>query len=72
MARSRYEQDKANELEDDKTYMIKRLFRDDKARRGCCHAYEGQREGLTLEEAKEHCQRDDTSGDGWFDAFEEE
>jgi len=25
--------------------------------------------GLTLEEAQEHCQRADTSGDGWFDGY---
>lgn len=25
--------------------------------------------GLTLEEAQEHCQRDDTRGDGWFDGY---
>lgn len=30
------------------------------------------RTGLTLEEAQEHCQRDDTQGDGWFDAYYEE
>lgn len=28
--------------------------------------------GLTLEEAQEHCQRDDTRGDGWFDGYTEE
>lgn len=28
--------------------------------------------GLTLEEAQEHCSRDDTRGDGWFDGYEEE
>jgi hypothetical protein len=28
--------------------------------------------GLTLEEAQEHCQRDDTRGDGWFDGYEED
>lgn len=26
--------------------------------------------GLTLEEAQEHCQSEDTHGDGWFDGFE--
>ena len=25
--------------------------------------------GLTLEQAKAHCQRVDTAGDGWFDGF---
>lgn len=28
--------------------------------------------GLTHEEAVTHCQRDDTSGEGWFDGFEKE
>lgn len=28
--------------------------------------------GLTLEEAQEHCNSDDTHGDGWFDGYEEE
>lgn len=28
--------------------------------------------GLTLEEAQEHCEDENTSGDGWFDAFYEE
>lgn len=28
--------------------------------------------GLTLEEAQEHCQSDDTHGDGWFDGYTEE
>ena len=28
--------------------------------------------GLTLEEAKEHCSKESTHGDGWFDGFTEE
>lgn len=30
------------------------------------------KKGLSLEEAQEHCQRDDTRGDGWFDGYTEE
>ena len=30
------------------------------------------KEGVSLEEAQEHCQRDDTHGDGWFDGYESE
>ena len=33
---------------------------------------EVMQEGLTLEQAQEHCQRDDTHGEGWFDAYTEE
>ena len=39
------------------------------------HSYEPTeviRTGLTLEEAQEHCKRDDTHGPGWFDGYEEE
>ncbi len=28
--------------------------------------------GLTLEEARKHCKSGATSGDGWFDGYEEE
>jgi hypothetical protein len=28
--------------------------------------------GLTLEEAQEHCQQEDTAGVGWFDGYESE
>jgi hypothetical protein len=27
------------------------------------------RTGVTLEEAQEHCQREETHGDGWFDGY---
>jgi len=28
--------------------------------------------GLTLDEAQNHCQREDTHGDNWFDGYTEE
>lgn len=28
--------------------------------------------GVSLEEAQEHCNRDDTHGDGWFDGYRRE
>ena len=28
--------------------------------------------GLSLEQAQEHCQRDDTRGPGWFDGYDED
>ena len=53
------------------TYRIIRFFYDESPRQII-------EEGLTLEEAQEHCSRDDTHGgsteDGtaWFDGYEEE
>jgi hypothetical protein len=48
------------------TYSIVRFFRDpDKDE-------EIILDGLTLEEAREHCNREDTHGDGWFDGYREE
>jgi hypothetical protein len=29
-------------------------------------------EGLSLEQAQEHCSREDTHGTGWFDGYTEE
>jgi len=38
------------------------------------HLFSGQNReihrGLTLEEAQEHCSREDTHGKGWFDGYE--
>jgi hypothetical protein len=48
-----------------KSYKIVRFYRDSKSR-------ETIEEGLTLEEAQAHCQREDTHGDGWFDGYTEE
>jgi hypothetical protein len=30
------------------------------------------KKGLTLAEAQEHCNREDTHGEGWFDGYTEE
>jgi hypothetical protein len=55
----------------DKTYSIIRFYQDSRPR-------EVIETGLTLEEAQEHCQRDDTkggdsgAGTGWFDGYEAE
>lgn len=45
------------------TYKIVRFYQDD--------SKESQtiKTNLTLDEAQEHCQRDDTRGDGWFDGY---
>lgn len=45
------------------TYRVFRFYRDERAR-------EAGETGLSLAEAQEHCERDDTHGDGWFDGFE--
>lgn len=51
-------------MDEDATYSIYR------------HRFQAEKEliqeGLTLEEAQEHCQDEDTHGDGWFDGYEEE
>lgn len=47
------------------TYKIIRFFRDDKSPVII-------KTGLSLEEVQEHCQKDDTHGDGWFDGYDEE
>jgi len=49
-----------------KTYKIVRFYKDEDKES------EIIKEGLTMEEAKEHCSSPDTEGDGWFDGFEEE
>jgi hypothetical protein len=46
------------------TYRIVRFYQDDRPR-------EVIEDDLTLEQAKAHCLRPDTRGEGWFDGFEE-
>lgn len=47
------------------TYSIVRFYRDDRE----CTVRDT---GLTLEQAQEHCSRDDSHGDDWFDGYMEE
>lgn len=48
------------------TYRIVRFFRDDDKPKQVITRNQ------TLEQAQAHCNRDDTSGDGWFDGYERE
>jgi len=50
-------------------YKIVRFYRDeeDEYRNG-----ETIKTGLTLDKAQEHCRRDDTHGEGWFDGYTED
>lgn len=52
----------------DDTYLIKRFCFDEQSP----DHHRIIKTGLTLEEAQEHCQRDDTHGDGWFDGYDKE
>lgn len=45
------------------TYKIVRYYRDDVNRNRVI------KKSLTLEEAREHCGREDTHGEGWFDGY---
>ena len=47
------------------TYRIVRFFRDDRDTTTITA-------GLSLADAQAHCQRDDTHGDDWFDAYTRE
>ena len=49
-----------------KSYKIIRFFRDDNKSNRVILT------GLTLKQAQNHCQDPDTSGDGWFDGYNEE
>jgi len=46
----------------DNTYKIVRFYFNDSPRT--------IKRGITLEQAQEHCQRDDTRGPGWFDGYD--
>jgi hypothetical protein len=49
-----------------RTYKVVRFYRDSQYR------YRTIARGLTLAEAQEHCSREDTHGDGWFDGYDED
>lgn len=51
---------------DTDTYKVVRMFKD------INRDYEVILTGLTLQEAKTHCRRDDTHGEDWFDGYEKE
>ncbi len=48
-----------------KRYNIVRLYRKRERKERTTHR------GLSLANARAHCQRDDTHGPGWFDSYEE-
>lgn len=52
-------------MSDETTYKIVRFFADDRPRETIVR-------GLTRAQAQAHCNRDDTSGGGWFDGYEKE
>lgn len=52
------------EIDPNRTYKIIRFRRDGIS--------EVRVRGLTLEQAQEHCQREDTHGEGWFDGYSED
>ncbi len=54
--------------EENKTYKVVRYYRKPNKNHGTV-----MREGLTLEEAQEHCSQEDTHHPGeWFDGYTEE
>ncbi len=48
------------------TYRIVRFYRDPSKRPRTIH------KGLSLEQARAHCSREETHGDGWFDGYTKE
>lgn len=46
-------------------YKIIRSYREDKPSKEI-------KKNLTLKEAQEHCSREDTHGEGWFDGYSEQ
>lgn len=47
------------------TYKVIRFYQDDRPA-------QVKQTGLTLEQAQEWCNREDTHGPGWFDGYEQE
>jgi hypothetical protein len=57
--------DEDEDDDDDETYkVVRHCFDQDSPDNGRVIAT-----GLTLDEAQEHCQREDTHGEGWFDGY---
>ena len=54
------------------TYCIVRFRASGMRGRLLAVTYPAELRNLTLAEAQEHCQREDTHGDGWFDGYERE
>jgi len=60
------EEEEEEKEEEEKTYSIKRFYQEEGRGPDTIET------GLSLQEVKDHCQQDHSSGDGWFDGWTEE